>query len=462
MASRLSDLAIKSGYDSGHRSLPWDAPRGKENLLDLNLESLVAAPNAQEILQSIPTQILYHALKRKEMANLAGVLALLSQQQVIRLLDYDCWQEDRLDPKRAFTWLSVVADSDPEALHFIYAGLDEEYQQALLHRYVRVFNEEEKDRLSVAEQDELIPLPGQKSFYSIRSDDRVIVKFIMNLIEVSISVNPAYVFTLLSSSAYAVPEELEALSLQFRNARLEEDGFVPYSESLSAFLPIELDDAQIATSGAASQDLMVSDEPARYLDRVVSFSMQNDAWDDDLSLRMQQGMLLLGNYLCAATKIESDDLDGLNTILEQLKALISLGLEFLSAGNLNAARQVLITEHPKDIFRTGLSVVYRAQDQCLEKFSDRGFHEPVRQLRKLQKQQKWGALQRYLDVDCLELFGFELTENLKGLFNRFPMVLKDIDSKGRQLKFAPIGSMLDASQAKTRVLHLVNQLPSQH
>ena len=47
----------------------------------------------------------------------------------------------------------------------------------------------------------------------------------------------------------------------------------------------------------------------------------------------------------------------MNRVLEQCKALVGLGLDYLSQGDLDFALQILKEEYPQTLFKAGLALV---------------------------------------------------------------------------------------------------------
>src|SRR5687768_7084896 len=113
MASRLSELSVKSQYDSGFASLPWEAPEAGANLLKVDLDRVIASSDSKALIQSLPAQLLYHSLKGADLPQQAEVLSLLTNDQFTRILDYDVWRQDVLATKDALQWLLPLKSLGP-------------------------------------------------------------------------------------------------------------------------------------------------------------------------------------------------------------------------------------------------------------------------------------------------------------------------------------------------------------
>jgi hypothetical protein len=263
-----------------------------------------------------------------------------------------------------------------------------------------------------------------------------------------------YALSLIAHSSYLPKNESADTAAQFRKARLEEDGFVSYEESLSCFeeldpmsykakLQIRVDDAR---------NLMAADNEKYFLDQVLVYASTH-LWDQKQGMKAQQGFVSLANHLCTASQVEADDLNALKFIFTNGKALCSLGLEYLSEGDLNLAAKVLLEKYPKDLFRVGLSLIRVHQRNLVQKICD--LEVPGADRFKRYFYQKHSALMLdWIDKNLLDSMGFEVCEILKGLFNRFPQYPKHLiipkDAEVRvpgdleeRISFFPISKQID-------------------
>jgi hypothetical protein len=241
MASRLSEETLTAVLDSGQQGLAIQADRALDSLapLAVDLDALLAADDPAAAVQAVPAQALYLALRQRGPEDCLEVLPLLSADQVARVFDYDVWSEDRLEPLRAARWLNLFKEGGQEELYRRFRDLDEEYQVALLSPLIELYDEEDYERMTQTEQDALNRLPCGTLFYRVKSEDPRLEEFVSAVVEAALAGDMNYAYSLLSHAAYAPPNEAEGLLSQFRRARLEEDGFVTFEESLAAFQPVD-------------------------------------------------------------------------------------------------------------------------------------------------------------------------------------------------------------------------------
>lgn len=443
MESRLSDESVKLALDAGHQSLPWEPGQPSGFLAGVDLDMILASPDAKAMIQAMPVQPLYYAMKQRGLADCLEILPMLTQDQVVRMLDYDVWQKDELVPKRAFEFLSYFGEVSHKELYRRFAYLDEEYQLAILSGYFRVYEEVEFDDLPQDVQDRVHAMPCQKVFYEIVCDDPAERSFIEKLMESLKENNLRYAYSLLGHATYLPPNEQEFQLSQFRRARLEEDGFVPYEESLCIFTPInrlEMLNRWQALRTANRQGAVAQAAPQEpdFLGQVLRQALM-DGWDIDEQFAIHQRLLYLANAICSAAQVEPDDIYGLNRVLEQCKSLVGLGLDFISQSDLELALQVIKKEHPQNLFRVGLSLIEDLRSDTISQLRRLEVKE-AEQLERHYISRRWGTMLFTIDKHLRDILGFEASEILKGLFNRFPMAPKH-DAKELRISFQPIGSL---------------------
>ncbi len=454
MASRLSEEVLREGLagvvDAGHQALPVETPWKASALLPtpVDVDALLLSEDPVEAVQAVAPQALYHAILAKGPEECLELLPLMSEDQVIRIMDYDVWRQDQLEIRRAARWLSLFKEVSDEEMYRRFRDLDEEYQLGLLGPYIDLIDEELYEKLGSAEQDALHRLPCGTLHYRVKSEDPAVVEFINQLIEATLSSDVSYAYALLTHAAYNPPNEAEAQLAQFRAARLSEDGFVTYDESLAAFRPVGLEALRKkyevkADDLLSTQDQLpvaVSSESKLFLLDVMASMVAENA---DQAPILQHQLLHLANSLCSALQVEADDTGGLRRILTHAQGLVSLGLEYLSSGDVKVGATILATEHPQVLFRTGLTLVNGLANAALKQLERHKLPGTDDMVKKLQLNKR-GLLLDAIDQNLLALIGYEQAELLKGACNRLPVVPQRLQvqgSRGPRVVFAPIGSM---------------------
>ena len=454
MTGRLSEANLTSTLDGGHKSLPWEAGQPSGFLAGIDFDAILQSPEAKQIIQSLPTQVLYYGLKRKGMAECIDVLPHLAEEQVTRLADYDLWYKDSLVPQKAFELLGYFGEHSSEQLYKRFSFLEEEYQLSILGGLIRVYELEEFEAMSQEQQDQLFAMPCNEIYYSIETDDQETISFIQKLMAALTEHNLRYAYSLVSHVSYGLKSENEEAIRRFRTCRLEEDGFVSYEDSLSCFVGLDfLALREKWAQGNSFQGAVTAVHESRenYLNRVLDLA-QASQWTVDEQYEVHQQLLYLANSLCSAAQVEPEDLYGLNRVLEQCRAVVGLGLEYLSGSDLQLGLKVLKGEHVKNLFRTGISLVQDLRKKAIARLVEAGLPE-VDSLSHGFATGRHGQILKLIDQNLLEHLGFESCEILKGLFNRFPMAPDFSEAKG-QIRFVPIACLPDFETLRDYVLGL--------
>jgi hypothetical protein len=457
MTDRLTESHITRELDRGIRSLPSIRTEQNHFIEPNDLKKLLERDDSTDIIQALQPQQLLGAIKSGGIREFGAAIRSLSQDQFIRVLDYDAWHKDELVHTQAIQWLDAHATFGENSLAQRYHSLDEEYQITLLQGLIDLKDSEEIESLTVEQQDQYVALPGADTYYAIFSSDTDTIDFIRRLIESAMDFDVAYALSLLAHAAYSVPQEPQGMIEQFRKSRLEEDGFVSYEESLHAFRPIDfvkLKAKWFQQSSLADSDFLpisAHSQNRLFLDQILE-KLTHDRIND-----LQPAFGRVANSLAAASGTDPSDYKAINEILCHTRTICSLGLEFLSDQNSDLATVILNKEHPKDFFRTGLSLIYLVQTQTLNMLEQKGYD--VSKLRSNALGYKWGSVLYELDTKFLSKVGFELNEMLKGLFNRYPMRPEQKRDEPNKIKFRPFEDLLDLNEFTAQLKVVLNELP---
>ncbi len=455
MEKRVNDNSLAISYDAGHQSLAWTPGEAGGLLGGIDLQAIIESPNAAEIIANLPVQPLYHALKQRGFEDSLEILPHLTQEQVVHMADYEAWDGEDFSQRRMINFLKPFAEISREQLYTRFSELDEEYQIAALEGLFTVYEVEHMFDLPHGVEERAFRMPCNTVFYEINLEDKDDVAFIENLMESARENNMRYAYALLSHATHNPPLENEAQVAQFRKARLEEDGFVAYEESLRIFAPIDrkalrLKWLEMNPSGEHSKDaLMLQGSEINFLDACLMRAREDGA-DIDALFNVHHSLLYLANALCAAARVAVDDVYGLQRVLEQGKALASLGLEYIADGSIDLGAKVLLGEHPKTLFQAGFGIIEDLRGGTIKALQRMRIPRAAN-LERMYIARQWGQMLLELDRNWLDLIGLEATEILKGLLNRFPMVAALAGADAKNIVFHPIYSLADAYELELSV-----------
>lgn len=454
MTERNSEQSILHAYETGVRSFSLKGKTPTFGLSAIDFGPILASKSPKKEIQSLATPLLYKSLLSRGLQDCAEILPLISNDQWENLVDYDCWQHGTLSAPKFFQWIKIFREHSNRHAFERVQDLEENLQIALLASLVRVFDQEAYDAMSPSQQDSLNRFPGDALYYSILSENAEIVEGVQSLVECGMETDMNYVMSLMAHASQMPPNECHEMSRQFRNARLEEDGFLPEEEislMLSPLKPVEttklLGQVKTIQSHTPQSDAVALFESTDFLEKVVSDIEKQGSSETAQAIR--NNFLYLANGIASFAGIDAGDNQGLKACLEQSIQMVSLGLSILSKNQVDLAAKILIAEYPKTMMRYAISVLNELKYDVLASFAKVGFD--TEKLNAYLTRNKYGRLLRHFDTEFLELVGHEQVEMIKGFLNRFPVAL--VSSTGEQrLVFKPIENMTGLRSAYSQIL----------
>ncbi|MEY4630236.1 MAG: hypothetical protein RIQ81_356 [Pseudomonadota bacterium] len=453
MASRLSDESLLANYDRGLGSFEWSATglpsaseeeRAARGLLD----SLLASQNPGDAVQSIEPALIRHSLLAAGIEDYVEILPLLARDQVTHIMDFEAWHDSRLSLSGAMHWLQLHKQANPGELLRRFRDLEEEVQTGLLGPMVETYDLDAYEKMSDQEQDSLMRLPCGEVFYKIKSEDPDTRQFVEELVNAALAADIEYAYSLLAHSTYLPPNEQEATALRFRNARLEEEGFVSVEEAARLFIAGSGEQALKRWTGKTVDevvDALVKPGNESIGQTAIAFSKASNGTLIDLALLhcddpavVATRLAHLANTVASASGVAADDRSGLKLVLAHTKGYCNLGLELL-ASDPKLAGKILSHEHPATIFKVAVAVFDAIRRRTVSAMTSSGLlpAELGNRVLQLQFTRKFGQVLLLLDREGLPVIGFEANEVLKAMFNRFPLC-PAVDRKGEKMTFQPV------------------------
>ncbi len=385
------------------------------------LEAILNAPSPAKHIQNLPIPELFYHLTLTDEETKLQVMPLINQEQLTGLLDIGGWKDDRIHPKGIMAWLKPYLEIDPTKKQFYkrFQLLEEEYQIALGCGRIEMIDLETYEDLASDRQDLFNHLPGNELFYRLLTTDEKEVEFFENLIEAMFSQNVAYAYSYLAHCHSMPPNETEHQLSRFRNARLEEEGFIPYEESLLCLRPLKKSEIKIPHLEQADSNetsIISTSVSSNFLKDVFAYFYENEPKiHKDLELRFNS----LGNSIAAATKVEPHEISVLHTIQQISSAYVSLALNSLCGSSLEVAAEVTKNNHPQILFRYGLHLLRESQEKFFKEARTHKFQEFL-EFERLFDQQKWALLQTKIIEDLSKDLPYEQCIHIAGCLHQFP------------------------------------------
>ncbi len=434
MTSSLSQESLIKAYD--HGILSADGPN-----FELAQETVSSLAENPERARLLPAQVVYFAIKAAGLSESHEVLKLITTDQWTRILDYDVWTGDVVSQKKIFQWLMELKEVSSELLFERFRELEEEYQVETLCGLITAYSKDEMEELSDAVQDQLVALPGEEIFYAINTDDNEIRNAAMSLMETLISSDMAFALSALSYATWSIKNENVALLKQFRDARLEEDGFVTAEERNRLYQALDVKAFESKWKLDVTAALKSTSKEV-FLDRALAVHAEDHVLHESLKITF----LHLCNTLASASDHTPDDLESMKKILAHIKGYLSIALERLAGDSTEHAAHILKSVHPVQLYRYTHTLILQSKATFLNSLESADAKLAAKLIGFLHTH-RFGRMLDALDRHFLAEWGLQKCEIIKGIFNRFPMIPTSTEQD--RIRFKMVASVYDLEQLKS-------------
>jgi len=331
----VSDSETGNGKDLG-----FERAQLRRRLAELSakdrLEALTDAPDAMELVRSLPAEDLYAAIAEVGLANSTDIVQLASPEQFRTFVDLGAWTKDHLDVHRATNWLRAArGDESPEFLAKV-RQLDLEVLELILRSSTRLHDKEQDPDVDPAG----VTLETPEGKYLVEFlVEGAELSAMRSLVSELIAENPFEAIRLFEAIRWELPTELEAVAFQFRMSRLADLGFPPLDQAA-------------APSPEGDRDELTGPRPD-YL--AAAFG----GMTVDEREQLEEQLRYLANSALVAEAAEPGDPVAGRRVAEMVRDYLSLGFEHLCGLDLRSATAVLRQKGLAGVFRTGFSLTLK-------------------------------------------------------------------------------------------------------
>lgn len=347
---------------------PNDGPAGKPAIREEaayalsrtgaeRLEALLDAEKPMQLVRSLPERDLYLTVRQVGPVDALPVLALASPSQVQHVLDLESWRQDRFDGQRSGAWVAVLLDAGETVLKQYLRCSDDEMLTLLLARWAKVSQVEFDDQIpsrgsGETESGDERGFVSPDGFHRFCPERQEHAPAVRKMAEILFHDEPERYQRLLIDALWLLPSELEEQARQWRQSRLEEQGFPGLEDAMEIYLPprgIEADPGAVVPAGesepAAGMTLFTAGEGW-----LQSLADQLPAAEYDL-LMHQFGAL--ANRVLVADHLDTGDPDSHQAAARKAAATIGIALAARLAGDGHAVAEVVSRTPLVELFREG-------------------------------------------------------------------------------------------------------------
>lgn len=317
----------------------------------------------------MPTQDLLITCKAAAREDRAALLRLLPNGAMQRLWDLDVWSHHRLQPDRLGSWLQTLREAGTECATRQLQNLDTEMLGLLLKVFIQVHEAEASESLNLGNAPHAFT-PDRQFLLVSRQPDRDVFDCLGGFIELLYGTKPLFATRLLQAIRWETPSSLEEAALHWRDARLQDLGFLPCGDCQRVLTYTNPQRAlkQLTTAARPSSNAQTPNPLSRHLiparlQAVVhnaaphSLKQALDEIDDAQALEsIARQLMVLTNRVHAAWHKDLGDEEELGATVRHTLACLRIALETLSQTHKKTASHWLLQSPLQQLFQLGRSL----------------------------------------------------------------------------------------------------------
>ncbi|MBR58903.1 MAG: hypothetical protein CMH54_12905 [Myxococcales bacterium] len=334
------------------------------------LNAILELSSPEAFVQELPSQELHHLIHHIGIEDAGLLVPHTTPDQFRTLLDLDLWVGSEMCPERIERWIWSLDEFGPsDELARRIQQVDPELIISILARWCRIQVRETKDESPMFPHEAVVfTTPDQRYFVELVGDDaNDRFPMIYHLIGGLYQADLEQAIQLLDQITMDTPSEVEEEVLRFRNARLQDLGFVSPDEAIRMY-------AFTSPKKALGDLAAILDGPAgsvfRHEGRPLGTALLGLGAPDNFlatvlgqtdCVERQEQFITAFTYLCNRSStvriLDLSDLDRWNQEAKTIFGHLNIGLEFLAQGNHEAGGKILEKMHLLELHRVGFSVV---------------------------------------------------------------------------------------------------------
>src|SRR3989441_834209 len=353
------------------------------------LEEFLSRSDAAHVVKTASFEEVFFTIKHVGLADSLDLLPLVSGKQVRGFIDLDCWRKDTFVRKPFMEWIAAFIQAGPEEAMKAISGVDDTVVALFLKDLIHVY---EIDRDDPPTGTQLIFTPDNRfAVEPLEEGEATTIGMLM--LDALFKYYPDLGTQILTKVRYTTRVELEETAYDNKNRRLEAHGFVDYYDPLSIYRTSGLGPGQ----GPADREKLVEEIPgeenpgnlpAVFADSLLggaflmrAFEQITDPVEAD---RFAQELTALGNRILSANLVNLGEFEGIRPALEEMRDFLTIGLERLTGGKVEAAPGALRKNYIQTVFKVGFDQVARLRDEGdrlaqIRRFNVSMLHEPDQQ-----------------------------------------------------------------------------------
>jgi hypothetical protein len=320
------------------------------------LDEFLSGDEAGRLVKAASFEEVFFTVKAVGLADSMELIPLVTGRQVRGFIDLDCWRKDQFVRKPFMEWIAAFVQSGSEDTAKALNGIDEYVIALFLKEIVHVY---EVDRDDPPENIEMTLTPDSRfGVEPIEGGEPTTIGMLM--LDALFKYNPHLGTRILTLVRYTTRLELEETAYDNKNRRLEIHGFVDYYEAMSIYAGVTSGDKSVDRD--VEVEAILGEEKTGNLPSVFVESLSGaglllkaleSVSDPEESERVAQELTALGNRILSANLVNLGELEGVRPALEEMRDMLTIGIEHLTGGESERAGEVLQKNYVQTLFKIG-------------------------------------------------------------------------------------------------------------
>ncbi len=330
------------------------------------LELILDLPEPVGFVRRLALEDLFFLVKELDREEAAELVAMAAPEQVRGMIDLDCWKKDRVDSGRLKGWLSLLKEGGGEPLREAVGALDSSLLILQLRRSLRVYRREPDEDPGELAEDFDFTLDNNYFIRFRRPEEEPLLRA---LLEALFERDQGRYLLIMEAFLWSLDGVLEEEAYRWRKSRLGDHGFPDYFEALEIYQYLEPEGAEgrLERKAASDQAGEPPEEEAMAPGYLTLAGMPGNFFLESLGggfpgeerERVQWELVYLANRALVADRVDFSEPEAAHKCLQRVQGYLNIGLEYLSGGGRDRARELLRERYLQSLFQVGNSLLRR-------------------------------------------------------------------------------------------------------
>jgi hypothetical protein len=340
---------------------------------------ILLSPYPEGVVKNLHPAELFFTMKASSLDLAVELLSYAKGSQVQFFFDLDAWYKDRIKAERVASWIVLLFSAGEDKVLEWLRVADWDFLIALFQKFIKVFKR--SDDVDLLEAYDWLPPYTLDDVYFIEFKVDELEFYFRRMIEILREEMPEQYFSLLESVIWEIPLEVEERAYRFRNARLEDEGLVDYFSALEIYTPLHPKRIRAVEEKFALPYEGEVEHPLFLVpveDRGFLIERALVEITDALVLnRIKRELAYLTTKLVIADFVVIDGLKEMEETTKKLWPSLNLGLDYLSHGQVDLAKEFLNNYYLEDIFQVGQTALRELRRYAMRVLTSKDFDPTI-------------------------------------------------------------------------------------